>query len=308
MTVAESEGVATAATASLSAAMAFLAENPIVLVIAGFTALIGIAGKALSAFSESEDQIARIALQMRNLGNVFPIGELTEFAGRLSQLTGIDDEQIAALGAMAVQFGLTRQQTEAFIPTVLDVATATHKSFQEVETAILRATRGQTRGLLALGIDPSKIKGDLHDVDNLIRQVGAGFEGTAAAFRGTLPGTVSALQTSVGNLFEAIGRFISPVVVPLLNTLIFVLDKVTALLTFIADKFSWAFPTAAALGQGGKANELALKGDPEQTAALQGIEKNTAVLDPLVKQVLGGKGTVARRAFTWRDQRLAFGI
>jgi len=305
--MAEAEGVAAGATAALSAAMSFLAENPLVLVIAGVTALVGVLGKGLSAFSESEDTIARLAISMRNLGNVFPTEELVEFAGGLSQLTGIDDEAIASLGAMAIQFGLTRQQAESLVPTVLDVATATHKSFEEVESAILRFTAtGNARGLLALRIDPRSLKGDLTDIDNVVRQIGSHFEGTAEAFRGTLPGTVNALQTSVGNLFEAIGRFISPVVVPLLNLFISSLDKATALLTAIADFFH--LPTAADLGKGGKANDLALKGDPEQTELMRQTANNTAKLDPLVREVLGGKGIQARRAWNLRDSRMAFGV
>jgi hypothetical protein len=31
-------------------------------------------------------------------------------------------------------------------------------------------------------------------------------------------------------------------------------------------------------------------------------------LDPLVRQVLGGQGDVARRAFTYRDVRISFGV
>jgi hypothetical protein len=38
------------------------------------------------------------------------------------------------------------------------------------------------------------------------------------------------------------------------------------------------------------------------------IERNTAQLTPLVQQVIGGPGTVARGAFTFRDARMAFGI
>lgn len=300
--MAAAEGVATAATVGLEAALA-----PLLVLLAPLLTLaaaIGFAKKSLEAFSESEDAVARLAVQMKNLGNVFPTNELLDFSSKLSQQTGIDDEAIASLGAMAVQFGVTRQQAEKLIPTVLDISVATKKSSEEVLQALLRASRGQTRGLLALGIDPSKIKGDLHDVNNLISQVGKGFAGTAAAFRGTLPGTIEALKTSVGNLFEAIGRFISPVVVPLLNLFIKGIDKATELLTRLADFLH--IPTAAALGEGA-ANPLALKGDPEQTALLGKIESNTkSSSDALVKSVLGGPGTIAKGAATARDFRLAF--
>jgi hypothetical protein len=305
--MAAAEGLATAATVTLESALALL-ESPLVIIaaaLATLTAGVAIAAKGLSEFSKSEDQIARVAIQMKNLGDVFPISELSDFSERLSNLTGIDDEVITSLGVAAAQFGLTRKQIEQDLPKILDIAQANKISPEQAFGILKRAAGGRTQGLRALNINPDAIKGDLHDINNLINQVGSSFTGTAEAFRQTLPGTVDALHTAIGNLFEAIGRFISPVAVPLLNIFIAGIEKATALLNAIANLLH--LPTAADLDKG-KASPLALKGDPEQTAALKGIEENTASLQPFVKQVLGGRGTEARRAFTWRDQRLAFGI
>jgi hypothetical protein len=304
--LAASEGVAAAATAVLDAALALLA-SPLVLVVgllATLTAGAIIAAKSLSAFSDSEDTIARLAIRMRNLGNVFPVKELTAFSGKLGQQLGIDDELIAKTAALGAGFGLSRKQIENAIPKVLDIAVANKVSPDEVLEKIFQASKGRTRGLISLGIDPAKIKGDLHDVNNLIDQIGAGFAGTAAAFRNTLPGTVDALKVSVGNLFEALGRFISPVVVPLLNLLIKGIDHLTNALDRIATFLH--LPTAADIG-GGDASKIAFKGDPEQTALMQQTADNTKkASDALVKSVLGGPGAIARQAFTLRDAKLAF--
>jgi hypothetical protein len=304
--MAAAEGICAAATSVLDAGLALLA-SPLVLIaglLATLTAGAIIAAKSLSAFSDSEDTIARLAIRMRNLGNVFPVKELTAFSGKLGQQLGIDDELIAKTAALGAGFGLSRKQIENAIPKVLDVAVANKVSPDEVLEKIFQASKGRTRGLIALGIDPAKLKGDLHDVNNLIDQIGAGFAGTAAAFRNTLPGTVDALKVSVGNLFEALGRFISPVVVPLLNLLIKGIDHLTNALDRIATFLH--LPTAADIG-GGDASKIAFKGDPEQTALMQQTADNTKkASDALVKSVLGGPGAIARQAFTLRDAKLAF--
>lgn len=305
--MAAAEGLATAATVTLESALALLASPLVVIVglLAALVAGVAIAGKGLEAFSKSEAAIGRLAIELRDMGNVFPAEELVAFSHHLQDMTGIAHTAIERLGGLAASFGFTRAQIEKTIPVAIDIGVARGLDPEQVLRRIFMAATGRKQGLVALGIDPNKVKGDVHDVNNLLEQLSHQFRGTAEAFRNTLPGTTEALKNSVSRFFEAIGRFISPVVVPLLNLFIFAIDQAAALLKAIADFLH--IPTAADLGKG-KANELALKGDPEQTAALQGIEKNTAVLDPFIKHVLGGKGDVARRSVTWRDTRMAWGI
>ncbi len=306
---AQAEGVAAAAGAVLEGVMVSL-TGPLALVAAAVAVVTGgflLAGKALSAFSESEATTARLALQMKNLGNVFPTGQLLEFSNRLQDLTGINHNVIAGLGATAAQFGLQKSQIEKLLPTVLDISAARGLDPDQVLNRLLRASRGRPQGLVALGIDPSRLKGDLKDVDNLISQVGKGFSGVAEGLRHTLPQTVNALHSSMGRLFEAIGRFISPVVVPLLNLMIQGVDKLTTVLNRLANFLH--LPTAADLGGGEAGAGISYKGDPEQTGYLKEISAHTAQMeDAFVKSVLGGAGTIARQAFTARDARIAFGI
>jgi hypothetical protein len=309
--MATAEGVAAAAAGVLAAALA-LVLSPLTLVLAGLAAIAGgiaLATKGIEKFSESEAVTARLALQMKNLGNVFPVSQAIEFSNRLERLTGVSHNAITALVATAAQFGLTKAQMEKIVPVTLDIAAAKGIDPGEVMSKLLRtAATGQTRGLVGLGIDPHKIKGDLKDIDNLVGQVGKGFAGVAEGFRNTLPGTTKALGSALEHLFEALGRFISPVVLPVLNLMISGIEKLTALLERIANAFPKLFPTAATSTAGGR-SDIALKGDPEQTEYLKSIDKNTkAVNDAFVQQILGGTGVVAKSAFTARDARLAFGI
>ncbi len=307
--VAAAEGVMAATTGVLGAALALLLAplSLVLLAVAAVTAGIALAVKGLEAFSNSEAHLARAALQLQNLKGSIPIGELVEFSNHLEELTGINHNVITTLGASAAQWGLNTEQIKKMLPVVLDISQAKGVDPEVVEKALFRASRGQSRGLLALGIDPSKIHGDLKNIDNLVSQVGKGFSGVAEGFRSTLPGTVSALGSAMERLFEALGRFISPVVVPLLNMMITDIEVLTEALDRMAKFFH--LPTSATIGAGRATSDIALKGDPEQTNELKKISKNTEkVAEAFIKNVIGGAGSVARSALTMRDIRLGVGI
>lgn len=305
--LAAAQGVAAAATAVLNTAMN--AFNPILLIIvATIAALVAgfkMVSNGLDAFSKSEAAIGRLATELRDMGNVFPAQELVDFSTQLQHTTGIAHTAIERLGGLAASFGLTRAQIEKTIPIVLDIGVARGLDPEQVLRRLFAAAGGRRQGLRALGINPDAVKGDLKDINNLIGQLGKQFAGTAEAFRNTLPGMEQALSSAQTSFSEALGRLFSPERMAWLKIWTALLEGATRLLNAAADY--WKIPTAADLGKG-KPNELALKGDPEQTAALKGIEKNTAQTSEFIQHVLGGGGEVARSAFTRRDARMSFGI
>lgn len=305
--LAVAETAATGGAAALAGTLGVTAAVGTAALTAGFSVLVGLVGEAIHAFGESELVAVRLDRTMRNLGNAFPADQLQRFASELSEATGIDDELIASLGGLAAQFGLTRAQIERLLPTVLDAAALNGLDPEQVERVILRASRGRAQGLIAIGIDPSKIQGDIHDIDNLLTQLGAHFAGGAEDVRNTVPGALTALATSVENLFEAFGRFFGGTTVSLINLTINAVDSLTDALDRLADLAEGAgaligHPSARAAG-----DNLTLKGDPEQTGLLGQIADNTRTMkDELVGRVLGGPGTVARGAAGLRDFTLAF--
>src|SRR6266852_4097750 len=104
---AQAEGVAAAAGAVLEGVMVSL-TGPLALVAAAVAVVTGgflLAKKGLDSFSESEAVTARVALQMKNLGNVFPVAQLNEFANRMQDLTGISHNVVSELGLMEARFG-----------------------------------------------------------------------------------------------------------------------------------------------------------------------------------------------------------
>jgi len=284
---------------------AALAVTAFKLLETGIRSVVGFFNDSVDAFAQSEDAIARVAIRMRNLGNVFPLADLIAFSDKMEALTGIDGELITTLGATAAGFGETRAQIEKNIPAILDIAAATKKGPIEVLNILQRATKGRTQGLFGLDVNPALLKGDLTDINNLIQQIGKSVEGTAEAFRFTLPGSIKAADNALTNMEEAVGRLLSPFKFAFLEGLILELTGITANLNAIADFFH--IPTAARLGEG-KANPLAVKGDPEQTEYQRQTAENTKKLDTFISQVIGGTGEVAGRSFTWRDAKAAWGV
>lgn len=312
--VAAASATATTATTGFGAALAAVA-GPILATVGKTVALTLFLGKAIQAFGEADLTAVRVGQTMKNLGNVFPTNDLLAFADALSKTTGIDDELIATLGATAAQFGLTRQQIEKLLPVVLDTAQLKGLDPAQVLSSILRASRGRAQGLIAIGIDPAKIKGDIKNIDNLVSQIGGTFAGGAAAVRNTIPGALQGMQTSLENLFEAIGSIYGGWV-KLINATSLLIDRLTSVANFLALLFKnrplfGGGTTFTPAGQGTGGPNLALKGDPEQSKYLKDIADNTdpkKQADALAQEVLGGPGTVAAGATNWRDFNMAMGV
>lgn len=300
LSVAEQKTIAS--TLGLSTAFEVLAANPIVGAVLGIAAVVGGLATAVKAFGEADLSTVRLSQQMQNLGNVFPTEDLLDFASALSRTTGIDDELIASLGGVAARFGLARNQIERLLPTVLDISAQTGIDPAQVEQTLLRASRGRKQGLIALGIDPSKVKGDITDINNLVEQLNHQFQGSAEAVRQTVPAALQALATSFGNLLESLGRLFGFAAVSLINKLADAVQGLADQLESLADFLG--IPTQTPVKGG--AGDLAFTGDPEQTRILDQIEGNTRdTKNALIEKVIGGGGQVASRAYTWRDVQIA---
>lgn len=261
--------------------------------------LAGLAAGLIAAFrpfAEAEQSTLRAAFALRAFGSELSFDELSAFADQLQRITGLDDDAIISLGALGAQFGLTRQEILRTIPVVADLAVRTGRDLQDVFTTLIRATRGRPQGLIALGIDPARIRGDIHDINNVLSQVGDQVKGLAALNRDTLGGSFRALLNQIGDTFEAFGAALAPVVTPIIN--------------FLNDSFSgWelAFqrirdylvqiglvaPGVETKVGGQFGASAGIKGDPEQTELMRQTARNTEKMtDAVLRQAFGGAGSI----------------
>lgn len=303
--LAATQTVATGTTVTLTGALAALqaALLPIILPLLSVAAAGAALTKAFKEFQATQQTATETAIVLKNVGSSLPISELQALSSEIQNLTGFDDDLVVSLGGVLARFRIAGDQIPQTIRNIADAAAATGQPLQELGERIARGLLGNTRGLKELGI-AFKATGDrAKDLATINAELERLFGGAGAARRQTLTGALDALQNSIGNFFSALGRFAGPALVRILNDLANGIQFLADQLERLADRLGLPGAAAPAEGIG--------RGGREQTT-LENIERNTGEtarkLDPLIRQVLGGRGDVARRAFTYRDVRMSFGV
>lgn len=308
---------------------------------AGIAAGIGLLKKSVQAFGEAEQAIFRSTIVLRNLGNTYPIEKAQAFAAALQATTSADDEAVVGVISLLKQFGAGDAQVEGLTKSILDLSAATGIDLKSATEIVGRAALGQTRGLKQLGIQMTDTGNRAKNLALIQEKINALFGGAAAAETNTFFGALKRLEQAFGNVLETAGEGISTLV-PLINKLSDALNSLaqnkslsTALIgaasgAAIGGSLGLLGGTPFSVGGGALGGGLiggaigALlgllpghKNAAEQVgtgkarlateSTLQKIADNTAQLSPFIRQVIGGTGEVARRSFTFRDARMAFG-
>lgn len=145
------------------------------------------------------------------------IEKLREYNEELAKKTKFDDESIGTGQAVLAQFGLTGKQIQKLTPLLLDYASKTGKDLPSSAEDLGKALLGQGRALKALGIefqDTGDLAGNFDQLMVALSDKVGGFaekEGTTAA------GKLAILQNRFGEVQEAIGFALLPVLDDLLN-------------------------------------------------------------------------------------------
>lgn len=292
-----------AATATASATAAIAAEEAEVSGLAiGIGILVGalaFVGLATKQFAQDTEDIFRAAVILRNRGMEPMIKTLQDLGTELQKTTAIDDEAVVGLGGLLAQFGVGATQIPAAVKAIVDANQAGKGSLDELGRAFGRAVLGGGRGaamLRRIGIDFKNTGDRVADTNTLIKDFNQLFGGAAAARRDTPQGAFEAFQQALANFLSAVGRIASPALVVVLNQLTYLLNYLTMLAERFANflvQIGVLAPLNPAAGVGGGG---ALAGD-ETLGELQGINRNTKqIADQMIKQVIGGPGTIAREA------------
>jgi len=305
---AASEGIAAAATALFQAAVTLLNTDLAALIIglgaiagaiAGVVALTALIGKGFKQFGTDTEDVFKAAVILRNRGMEPMIKTLQELGKELQRNTAIDDEAVVGLGGLLAQFGVSATQIPAAVKAIVDANQAGKGSLDELGRAFGRALQGGGRGaflLRRIGIEFKQTGDRVADTNTLIKDFNSLFGGAAASRRNTPQGAFEAFQEAFANFMSAIGRIAAPAIVVFLNELTNLLNFLTTQLERFAaylERIGVLAPLNPAAGVGGG---RALAGD-ETLSELQDINRNTKqMLDAIVKQVIGGPGTIAREA------------
>ena len=170
-----------------------------------------------------------------------PIDKLRELNQAIQDKTGADADDIASGQAVMAQYGLTGQQIADLTPLLDDYAVKTGKDLPSAAEDLGKAMLGQGRALKDVGIDftdTGSVAGNFEQVMGSLRTQVAGFaEGEASSAEGKL----RQLETSFGDVQEAVGEKLLPVLIELGDRLLGVID-------FVQENTDVLGPLAVAVG------------------------------------------------------------
>lgn len=292
-----------AAGAGIAVAAASVAE-----LVAGLAAIgVLLAGaQGLRQFASDEQVWVKLARALHNVGGSLPFAEVKAYAEARQVATGIDDEATGALIRQLVQLRFNTKQWQELVPVLQDAEAAGKGTAESIALAIRRfLTTGRAAGLAPLGIDINKVKQEADQLGEIIRELRAASVGSVDDQFKTLKGGFDDLLHQLGNLFSSIGDALTPVVLPIIHAW---RDEVIAVTRFINDTLDrLGVPRQSQIDADRIARTATQKGfDEKDSDNLGRIAANTAETAGIVRQMLGGPGTLGPPSASIRVLRDAF--
>lgn len=209
------------------------------------------AGKAVADFGADSVSAFRDAdksqRQLEDAYKRFPkvqdvsIAKMREMNQAIQDKTGADADDLAASQAVLARYKLTGTQLQEMTPLLDDYAARTGKSLPDAAKTLGKAMMGNGKAMKELGIGFK----DTGDPAKNFEQIMAGLQDKVGGFAekeaGTLDGKLKMLDTKFGDVQEAIGEQLIPVLTDLAEVGMDVVD-------FISENISWLRPLAAAVG------------------------------------------------------------
>lgn len=201
-------------------------------------------GKAsVTSFMEADKAQRQLEDAYERFPNVADVSieSLRELNQAIQDKTGADADDIASSQAVMAQYGLTGAQLAELTPLLDDYAVKTGKDLTAAAEDLGKAMLGQGRALKDVGIDfqdTGSVAGNFEQVMGGLRTQVGGFAESEA---GTAEGKLRALQTSFGDVQEAVGEQLLPVLIELG-------DNLLGLIGFVQENSDVLIPLAAVIG------------------------------------------------------------
>lgn len=175
--------------------------------------LVALAVESITAFSEQEQAVSRLAVALRNQGDssAKTREDLVAYAGQLQKVTAFSDDTLIENQALLVSFGLMGDQLKGGLSAAMDLATARHIDLSTASMLVGKAFQGNVETLKRYGIE---IDGNLPASERfaaVLQALNSNFGGSAAADANTYAGRLTILKNQFSELKETIGRELMPV-------------------------------------------------------------------------------------------------
>ena len=171
--------------------------------------------KAFADADKSQKQLEDAYRRFPKVANV-NIETLRKYNQELQRKTGADADDLAAAQAQLAAFKLNGKQIQSMSPLLIDYANKTGKSLPDAAKLLGKATLGNTRALKDLGIsykstgDPAK---DYANIMTLLKEKVGGYTESLPE----VETKQKILQASFGDLQEAVGEKLQPVMLGLID-------------------------------------------------------------------------------------------
>jgi hypothetical protein len=229
--------------------------------LVGFAAAgVGVATAAVNFFSRAAivatEEGANFTRAAGNFKGKFAVSELEEFTQGLEELTGIDAGDIVNSLGLLGTFQMDRSNAEALALPILNAAEALKAqgaTAEGIAVAVGKAFQtGETTGLRRSGIIIDDVGFKSASAAERVRILTKALQNqggeAAAAFRDSLPGSIRALNTEVGNLHESLGELASGPARSVVELLIATTRAATGVVNAFNDAPPVVHAAAAAVG------------------------------------------------------------
>ena len=169
------------------------------------------------------------------------IEKLRELNAAIQAKTGADADDLASSQAVLAQYGLTGKQISDLTPLLDDYAVKTGKDLPSAAEDLGKAMLGQGKALKGVGIDFKDAGNTGANFDQVMSGLRTQVGGFAEGEAGTAEGALRKLNTEFGDVQEAVGEQLLPVLVDMGEALLVVVG-------WVKENVNWLGPLAAGLG------------------------------------------------------------
>jgi len=180
----------------------------------------------LKEWGKQEQASAKLAQALKTSGQEVENNakSLEDMATALQKVTIYSDEAITESTALLTTFGLTAKQIQELTPRIVDMASALNMDLNTASMVVGKSIATGTDMMKRYGIviDETAIKS--RDIGAITQQLDARFKGMGEVVGSTTLGAMSRLNNAWGEMKEATGKAMAPILIP-------VMEKTIALIT-----------------------------------------------------------------------------
>lgn len=198
------------------------------LLVAGAAAL-DFGKDSLAAFAEADKAQKQLEDAYKRFPNVASVNieSLRKYNQAIQRKTGADADDIASGQSVLARYKLTGEQLKSMTPLLVDYAERTGKSIPDAAKSLGKALGGSSKAAKELGFDFKASKDPAANYEQIMK----GLKGTVGGYAESLPEAEKKqkiLQASFGDLQEAVGEKLQPVMIGLIDAGQGVLDWLEA--------------------------------------------------------------------------------